>query len=583
MGAHVVILGGGIGGMTAAHELIERGFDVTVYEARSVPGGKARSTSKPNSASPGRRLLPGEHGFRFFPGFYRHLIDTLRRIPYKNSKHGVLDNLIETTRIQIALAGRPCLTTLARFPRSLRDVEVLLEGTREFFTSSGLTYADIDFCERRIWQLMTSCEERRDEEYQQIGWWEFIAASTQSEAYQTVLGGMTRSLVAAQPTLACTRTVGDILLQMMFNLATPGVGTDRVLNGPTNDVWIDPWRCHLEALGVDYRVNAKVEAIHCKGGRISGARINESGRITEVGGEYFVAALPVEVMALLLTDDMLEIDPTLQTICILQQDVAWMTGIQFYLKKDVRLEHGHQLFSDSPWALTSLSQAQFWQGTVDLGKDYGDGTVHGILSVDISDWHRPGLFKKAAIDCTKEEIAQEVWAQLKKGLNSPVEVLLDSDLHSWNLDDDILIGSVQLGKPINMEPLLVNRANRWSMRPPAHTGIPNLFLAADYVRTFTDLATMEGANEAARRAVNGILNASGSPKSPCRLWKLHEPWVLAPWRWADARRYAKGLPWRGKFPWILEVSQRVFIRAVPLLIRLTRWARRLGFDAMFGR
>ena len=41
------------------------------------------------------------------------------------------------------------------------------------------------------------------------------------------------------------------------------------------------------------------------------------------------------------------------------------------------------------------------------------------------------------------------------------------------------------------------------------TAIPNLFLASDYVQTFTDLATMEGANEAARRAVNGILERAG--------------------------------------------------------------------------
>ena len=57
----------------------------------------------------------------------------------------------------------------------------------------------------------------------------------------------------------------------------------------------------------------------------------------------------------------------------------------------------------------------------------------------------------------------------------------------------------------NLEPLLVNTANSWEDRPDAVTRIPNLFLASDYVRTHTDLATMEGANEAARRAVNGIL------------------------------------------------------------------------------
>src|SRR4051812_21876695 len=77
----VAVLGGGIAGLTAAHELAERGFDVTVYERRAW-GGKARSTSVPGSASGGRRPLPGEHGFRVFFGFYVNNPDTLRRIPF---------------------------------------------------------------------------------------------------------------------------------------------------------------------------------------------------------------------------------------------------------------------------------------------------------------------------------------------------------------------------------------------------------------------------------------------------------------------------------------------------------------------
>jgi hypothetical protein len=51
----------------------------------------------------------------------------------------------------------------------------------------------------------------------------------------------------------------------------------------------------------------------------------------------------------------------------------------------------------------------------------------------------------------------------------------------------------------NLEPLLVNTAGSWANRPDAVTRIPNLFLASDYVRTHTDLATMEAANEAAPR------------------------------------------------------------------------------------
>ena len=95
----------------------------------------------------------------------------------------------------------------------------------------------------------------------------------------------------------------------------------------------------------------------------------------------------------------------------------------------------------------------------------------------------------------------------------------------------------------NTEPLLVNTANSWSLRPESFCGVEKLFLASDYVRTNTDLATMEGANEAARRAVNGIIAASGSGAAFCQIWPLHEPAVLAVLRAYDRARFAKGLPW----------------------------------------
>ena len=45
----------------------------------------------------GREDLPGEHGFRIFFGFYKHLIDTIQRIPFDSSS-SVYDQLedIET-------------------------------------------------------------------------------------------------------------------------------------------------------------------------------------------------------------------------------------------------------------------------------------------------------------------------------------------------------------------------------------------------------------------------------------------------------------------------------------------------------
>ena len=70
--------------MSAAHELIKRGYDVHVYEKNKLYcGGKARSVNVPgtNLQEPDK-YLPGEHGFRFFPGFYKHVTATMLDIPF---------------------------------------------------------------------------------------------------------------------------------------------------------------------------------------------------------------------------------------------------------------------------------------------------------------------------------------------------------------------------------------------------------------------------------------------------------------------------------------------------------------------
>lgn len=135
----VVVIGGGVAGMTVAHELAARpGFEVVVYELRPVPGGKARSMPAFPGAG-GRGPLPGEHGFRFFPGFYQHLPDTMRRIPYERHVNGVRDNLVTATEIQMAReGGRNELVTPAALPTSLSDWRKLFEFLVEWATKLGI-------------------------------------------------------------------------------------------------------------------------------------------------------------------------------------------------------------------------------------------------------------------------------------------------------------------------------------------------------------------------------------------------------------------------------------------------------------
>lgn len=569
MTGQVVIFGGGVAGLSAAHELNERGFDVTVYEARDSLGGKARSLWVQGSGQGGKHDLPGEHGFRFFPRFYRHLPDTLKRIPFPGNPRGVYDNLVEASRGITARAGLRPIAMPARYPRNCDDLKDGFSGAVHL--TAEFQEPEAHFLFERTWQMATSCAERKLAEYEKLNWWDFIGAEQRSKWYQE-FASIVRVTVAANPRVADARTMGNMALQMMFSLGAPGVSNDRLLNAPTNMAWIDPWVEHLKKRGVRFHLHAPLEKLHCEGGRIRHAIVRQNSTPVEITGDYYLVCLPVEALARVLHNDVyehegqhryrnvLEADNSLVGIFELSQAVDWMTGIQFYLNRDVPIADGHVIHIDSPWALSTLSQKQFWD-QVDLSH-YGDGRVRGILSVDISNWHTPGiLYQKPARQCTRAEIAAEVWEQLKQSLNQPgQEILRDEDLNTscpYHLDPAITPAPEHPGWNQNAEPLLVNQANTWRLRPEAFTRIPNLFLAADYILTHTQLATMEAANEAARRAVNAILKASGVRAPACKLWTLHEPLWLFPWHWYDRWRFQNKQPWQAEMPRIIQIAQEV--------------------------
>jgi 15-cis-phytoene desaturase len=135
MATKVAILGGGVAGLTAAHELTRcGGFTVEVYERENTSGGKAKSNVKPNSGVGGLKDLPGEHGFRFFPGFYRHVPDTMSRIPFQGNPNGVLDNLVSAPLGGIAQDYKPLYT----FPiRSTTGASCSRAGSRDRNSASS--------------------------------------------------------------------------------------------------------------------------------------------------------------------------------------------------------------------------------------------------------------------------------------------------------------------------------------------------------------------------------------------------------------------------------------------------------------
>ncbi len=554
-----VVAGGGVAGMSAAHELSRRGFDVVVCEAHAVAGGKARSIPVPGTGSGGRPDLPGEHGFRTFPRFYRHLDDTMRTTPAAGGS--AYDHLVDTTRLLVAGAGVAPVAMPDRLPHGVGGIVAWLGELLGPELFGSLEAGEAEYFADRMWQLLTSCPERAMADYEHQSWWDYVGAADRSAAYQRLLGvGLTRSLVAARPTLSNAKVTGDIFLQLVHGMITPGRSTDLVLDGPTSEVWLEPWLDHLRGAGVDYRTGHRLVEVAVEDGTVAGFtfELDDGSRVVE-SGDVYMLCLPVEVVARLLQDPaqqpVLDADPSLTSIVELGTATAWMNGIQFYLRDDVALAPGHVLLLDSPWAITAISQQQFWRSPL---RDRGDGTVAGCISLDISDWQKPGRTVGATAEsATRRQIFDEVFAELRDAVGPLGVDLTPENLHSWFLDPDIAdVDPGDRSTRVDAEPLYIAEASSWGLRPDATTAVPNLFLASDYVRTHTQLPTMEGANEAARRAVNGALAATGSTAEPCPIWPLHVPWYARLMRWFDHRRFVRGRPYHSEFPAVISAAAR---------------------------
>jgi uncharacterized protein with NAD-binding domain and iron-sulfur cluster len=64
----IIIFGGGLSGLTLAHELIKKKFKILIIEKDDELGGMVRSDTNKN-------LFPSEHSWRGYAPFYKILFN----------------------------------------------------------------------------------------------------------------------------------------------------------------------------------------------------------------------------------------------------------------------------------------------------------------------------------------------------------------------------------------------------------------------------------------------------------------------------------------------------------------------------
>ncbi len=301
----MAVLGAGIAGLTAAHELAERGFVVTVYEARrdernglgteppgTYPpvklGGLAASqystvgTHDGSQAElrpfPGRRGQPrdpgraaaGEHGFRFFPAYYLHIWDLFQRTPvyqltqtadgtarWTATSRTVYDNVRRVVTKGTTVQGQPSLVFPSELPRSFAEFLGILSQ----FATLSFTPGDITTFQLRMLRYLATSPLRRARELQNMSAYDFLVGHDRTTGINqffytppcdALLRHMPRILVALDSQWGDARTNLSTYLQLYLSMDRRDNKADGVLNGPTTESWLDHWYRHLVSLGVGF-------------------------------------------------------------------------------------------------------------------------------------------------------------------------------------------------------------------------------------------------------------------------------------------------------------------------------------------
>ena len=260
-------------------------FQITLLD--DFPDGLPTGVGERISFRMRERWIAGEHGFRFFPAFYRHIFDTMNRTPllepapksttgasqeravsvdpnpdkYIETGRTVFDNLRATTKQVISLPNGIGPTVLSRsLPKSLEELRdwsrLVLQAAPKAGDKVkggfGFTVRDLALFQLKFLQYMTSCSKRR-EEYEHMTWFEYLGGErAYSDAFVDILNSIPQALVAMDAMVSDARTQGSVFAQLLLDNVKPDGYRDGTLSGPTSVVWLNPWRRYLEAQGVEF-------------------------------------------------------------------------------------------------------------------------------------------------------------------------------------------------------------------------------------------------------------------------------------------------------------------------------------------
>jgi hypothetical protein len=483
---NIIIFGGGISGLTAAHELIELNYDVTIIERNDIVGGLARTYGDEK-----KKICPYEHSWRAYGRWYQNVYDLMKRIPFNNNET-VFDKLV-------VLNGgeKTCNKEIPSYEE----------------TFSNISFFDKIKIYKELINYYTSCSERNRKDYSEIGLRKYILENGVDKETENKIGkivgpylGFDYHNASLYDSLYC--------FEMITNNSDEE-NTFNITSLPTNYCWFDPWLKYLISKGLNIKLNNEVKSLNINNNNeITSINVYDKiNKITnELKSDYYINCTGPEVLTQLLMPYRLypSIKPFLNDIkTVAQNGRQIQLSIYYYLDKKVFLSNKNTLayLPNTPWLLMVLPTGHIW-GDEHLSK-FCKKEIKEIISVGICEPYVDGLkIKKPWSKCTVDEIREEAWYQLINDNdfknNNCIEDNLD--LKNVNIIDFKMWDSYKFkdGKIDTYEPKWANNINTILYRPKPKTPINNLFVGGAYSDTTTGVYSMESAAESGKIAAKEL-------------------------------------------------------------------------------
>lgn len=493
----VVIFGAGMAGLSAAHELNQLGYPVSVYEALDEPGGFFRS------ARHGTDSMPSEYSWHGLGPWYHNAFDLMKKIPF-DERGSVYDVALsrpvdfgmfpDTGRAQFYDEGLKSIPKMFR----MNTLEVITWFYLMLKTWTSHNRSRVEYARRNAAEA-----------------WRPLLGDTAYRTWRSCFGPW----IGSDWAHVSLHTAGDYFRKQLTTKAhhrhradrngpawTQGTGAGWLLfKGPSSEYLFTPWVRHLEGKGVDFHWKTPLTRLEFDGTTITSALCGDE----KVHGDLYVLAInPFFTADILHGTPALEKQAQLDLFTPLTRDGPHIqVSFRIAFSEEIKFPRNRTavVVCDSEFNVTLFAEEQVWDEDVDLGHDIkslwtGTSCVSGA----------PGrLVHKPVKNCTKEEFIEEVAAQILrcgaldelireandgKGLRdfpvSNIEVW-----HEWEFSNEGIK---------SLQPKWVNSTSTQAHLPAQTTPVPNLFLAGAHTRTQAQVWSIEGAVESGRRAAKAI-------------------------------------------------------------------------------